>query len=1065
VIVRTLFVTALLLANGNTVADADRHSKAPAARVRTVSVREGTELVAALSRDGKRIAFILLGQTWLVDRAGGEAVALTDVVRHPREESDLAWAPDSRRLAILAGEGDGQGLRILDTSTRPAALLGEWPEMTSVLWAAPTWSPDGTRITLSRVVPDPYNPRRTTGAAAGLWSVPAQGGARVRTAVPLRPAGTLAYAPDGQALVYSGPVAAAESDLWEIDLATGRERQLTADRTFDGYPAYSPDGRWIAFLSERSGSRQVWLMPRAGGEARPLTRGAGDVYLGPLSWLPDSRGVVYTAAGKIRVVSLDGPPSETIEFTADLQIQRWQRRRHARLPRPGERRQARGIHAPALSPDGKWIAFQSLGHLWMASVHGQVPRRLTRVSAESLSPRWSPDGTRLIFAAEGDLWLASTAGGPARRLAQTVGNESPPLWSPDGKRLACWVSVPGEKPDCRVIEIERQERTQTVPVPDGATFAWSPDGQRFAYLRERPDVFPEQSDIGWVDLGSGALHHVATREDVSALIGWTPRGDAFVFSSSRQEQLAPFRGERQLWRVWIQRNTVEEWNVPGLYAIERSSAAWTPDLSRVAYAVAGRGYHARLRGKGAPIRLPDPAPRFFSWSSQGHSLSYISGARLRLFDVTRGTSRTLNVAPRYQVLGAPPPLLIRNVRIIDGTGTAPSAPADLLVSGGRIRRIAPAGRINCRPLTREIDAAGRCLLPGLIDLHTHVLGASEWYPAAYVYHGVLAIRDMGQAVEWMQNQRERMETEEQPAPRIFMTGGQIVVENGIGTHPGQRRADVTDPASVRGVVAGVAAAGADILKPYYRFPLLDARVIEASHDRQLPVTSHFMFLSSLARGLNGKEHFNLGYREWTAICREDVLGALRAGDVLVTPTLLLYPVALLRGHSTVLPLDATLLDDAVGKVLYPPRVLETERQRLQMTLPEAIQARWRRNEGWDLDNVRRLREAGVRVATGTDIAWSPWREFGVHLEMELLVKAGFTPLQALQAGTLEGARGLGVDDQLGTIAAGKRADFIIVDGNPAVDIRDTRRIEWVVLGGRPYTRPEILDRVRRATAP
>jgi imidazolonepropionase-like amidohydrolase len=86
----------------------------------------------------------------------------------------------------------------------------------------------------------------------------------------------------------------------------------------------------------------------------------------------------------------------------------------------------------------------------------------------------------------------------------------------------------------------------------------------------------------------------------------------------------------------------------------------------------------------------------------------------------------------------------------------------------------------------------------------------------------------------------------------------------------------------------------------------------------------------------------------------------------------------------------------------------------------------------------------------------------MHQEMELLVKAGLTPLEAIRAATLEGARGLGVDHQLGTVAVGKLADFFIVDGNPAAEIRDTRRIRWVVLGGRPYTRPEILAQVRRA---
>jgi imidazolonepropionase-like amidohydrolase len=114
----------------------------------------------------------------------------------------------------------------------------------------------------------------------------------------------------------------------------------------------------------------------------------------------------------------------------------------------------------------------------------------------------------------------------------------------------------------------------------------------------------------------------------------------------------------------------------------------------------------------------------------------------------------------------------------------------------------------------------------------------------------------------------------------------------------------------------------------------------------------------------------------------------------------------------------------------------------------------------NLESVKRLRDAGIPIATGTDIG-PPWNEIGVHLEMELLVRAGLTPLEAIRAATLEGARCLGAEKDLGTVETGKLADFILVDGDPSQDIRCTREIQLIVLGGQPYTRQEILDRVRR----
>jgi Tol biopolymer transport system component len=797
-----------------------------------------------------------------------------------------------------------------------------------------------------------------------------------------------------------------ESDLWEIDLASGKERRLTEDSFIDSYPAYSPDGQWLAFLSERSGSRQVWLLPRSSGEALPLTRDAEDVYLGTLTWLPDSRGVMYTRAGKIRIAWLDSAEESTIEFTADLAVTRWHGTRRTEIPGPSERRRARGIFTPALSPDGKRIAFAALGDLWIADVAGGKPARLTRTEADESYPRWSPDGR----------WLAYLCAAPE------VGSE------------------------VRVLELEKPDMPRTILTARTTEFAWSPDGRRLAYA--------EADKVGWVDLASSAKHEIAKEQSMARLLGWSAKDDSILFATSALGPPPSYLMMSQVWRIRSDGGIPQEMKWPEDSLVH---AALSPDLSRVAYSVSGAGYYARIPESGAPTRIPDPSPRFLSWSADGRSMLYLSGADVRLLDVERGVARTLRILPEYRTPPAPQPLLFRNAHIIDGTGAAPSAASDILVSGSRIRRIASAGKIARRAGAREIDAAGRYLLPGLFNVHIHRNPYSP-FAAALLYNGVLAIRDVGKDAEWMQSQREGVEAGELLAPRMFMTGGVVVTEWGA-SWSNQRAVDPRDPKSVSDAAAAMSAAGADWIKPFFRDPLLDARVIEAGHAQGLPVTSHFIFLSSLARGLNGKEHADLYYRGYTEIFRQDVLAALRTGDILVTPTLVTWS-AMMAGLSPVVPLEDRLLEDPALTVLYRSSVLKKAREDMRQSIPERRLEQLKKAQRWELESVKRLRDAGIRIATGTDIG-PPWNEMGVHLEMELLVKAGLTPLEAIRAATLEGARCLGVERDLGTVETGKLADFILVNGDPSQDIRRTREIELIVLGGEPYTRQQILDRVRR----
>lgn len=978
-------------------------STRPYADTLTVTAREGTELVAALSPDGRRIAFILLGQTWLMDSGGGRAKAVTDAVANSHKDWAIAWAADSKRLAvaanhppILTAEGIPRWratLSVVDVESRSTIRTWERTQVIDLAWPASGDGPETVE----------FNRDSTE-----LWRFPidsARAPARERTLPRLIGAPT--YASDRRSRAYAVPISASNwvptlsSDIWEVDVASGAERRLTADSTLDGYPVYSPDGRTIAFISERSGTRQVWLLPRDGGEARSLTRNSDDVYLAPLSWLPDSRGVAYTAAGKIHFAFVDGSPERTVEFSADIAVARWRGLRRPELAQPGERRRVRGIVDPELAPDGKRVAFAALGSLWVADVNGGGPRRLT----------------------------------------QSVGDELRPRWSPDGRFLAYVVNAPGIARHLRVMEIARPERSRVLPVPTASfdpQFEWSRDGRRLAWA--------EGNRIGWTDVRTDETRVVAAAS--GRLLGWSLHSDSIVYATNRAT-----------WLVSADSGQMVESKMAGRYA---SNERWSADLSRAAYAVAARGYHVDAAVGGNPILLTDPAPRQFSWSADGRYLLYSSGARMRLVDATTGVARTLDVAPSFDVPKAPQPLLIRNARVVDGTGVPASPPSDLLVVGGRISKISPVGTILPGSDVRIIDAHGRMLLPGLMNLHAHQTPSKPLF-GLNVYNGVLSIRDPGPGSqgEWIQSLRERVDAGELLAPRIFATGGTLTAHD-RATGLNARGVDVMDPQSVADQIASMVAVGTDIIKPYFNNPMLDSRASEASHALGLPMTSHFLLLGSLARGLEGKEHSQLYYRTTTAMYRDDVISALRAANVCVTATLLYYSGNQLGGRSPLFQLDTGFLADSGTRAFAPPGMIAEARAWLTRPVTPRARTVWSQREGWDLESMRRLRDAGVRVTTGTDV-FAIVEEFGVPFEMELLVRAGFTPLEAIRAATLDGASCLGVENELGSVEVGKRADLIIVDGDPTTDIRDIRRIAWVVMGGAPHTRQEIINSVRPST--
>jgi len=978
-----------------------------ATEMRTISFHEGTQMVVQMAPAGDRLVAVILGQVWTIDNRRHEARLLTDPLKRPEEYRSAVWSPDSKRiLASAFTTSPIQSIEVIDAetgSTREIPRAG-------VLVADPEWTADGNAILATL-----RKQGSTQMCKIGLDG----GGACTPVAEFTRAVGQIALTGDGKFLAYTSPVAGGKADLWERDLENSNEHKLLEQIRADSHPAYSPDGKWIALHCGDVG-RDVCIYDRRSNVLSPLARNVDDLYLERLSWTSDAGQVVYTAAGKIHAVPINGSASHSIEFTASMQVAQRIPVPRMRIAAPGETRQVRGIVDPAISPDGKKIALSALG----------------------------------------DLWLITSSTGAATRLTKTIADESQPRWAPDGQQIAYVRSRAGAEKELMLLRLADPGHPRVLRTIAPIDFIWAADGRRIAYrdFRYQPGEgrpFFEKK-IGWIDTETGADHPVTYfRADDSSLLGWSSDGRSIVYSAA---VLSP-ESDGPNWSIRSvaasegpSERQGEVLPVPGALAV---NAAWSSGAERAAYSLNGVSFYVRIDSPTERKRLPDLGAHAFSWSSGGLMLLYQVGVDLKLLDTRSG--RVLPVRPRlrYTTPQAAPATIIRNARIIDGTASGSQFDGglwDILIRDGRIARIEPAGRLVSGAAS-ELDAGGRAVLPGLFNLHWHVPwpGTPEVGSAAVALaHGVTFLREMGGNIEpdWVQSLAERIEAGQLRGPHISFVNRVI----GMARHSASVDVDPFDKQTVRAQVERAKATGASWMKPYMKIPPVDAEAIELGHAAGVPVTSHFLFGGSLARGLDGKEHAFLYYRGENAIYREDIISAVRAIGTQITPTL---AIILLRGVSE--PLDSTLLDPAWLSSFYAPSILADARLRLKAWVPIPAQDRVL---AMNLENVRRLYDAQVPIPIGTDIA-APWQEMGVPLEMQLYRKAGIPPREIIRLATLEAARCVGVDRDLGSVEVGKLADLVIIDGDPLADFRVLQNPRWVIVGGAIVTPAEIAKSLQR----
>ena len=423
--------------------------------------------------------------------------------------------------------------------------------------------------------------------------------------------------------------------------------------------------------------------------------------------------------------------------------------------------------------------------------------------------------------------------------------------------------------------------------------------------------------------------------------------------------------------------------------------------------------------------------------------------------------------------------LFEGARLIDGDGGAPTEHAAFLVENTRVTRIGIAGRLPAPAGARRVDLSGKTVIPALVDDHVH-LGyrrglsfTADNYTRAnlldtldrFAYYGVAAVLEAGTARGELPFQLRR----EARSGTRYLTAGRGFAMPNAGPGPPMRDAayGVTTEAEARRDVRELIARKPDLIKIWVDDrngtveklkPNLYRAIIDEAHRHQVRVMAHIAALADakdlLRAGVDGFGHVVRDRdidEELLALLRqrrhvffEETLWGERQAIYDRRPAWLDEPI-----------LRATLSDEEITALAASFSAAAS---------PTALQRESARRL---LRNVAALQAAGVTLGLGTDtggVTGGQYFGLATHVEMELLVKAGLTPAQAIVAATRNAAGILGLD-QLGTIAAGKSADFLVLDANPLDDIANTRRIARVYLRGAEIDRAALMARWAAATHP
>ena len=438
-------------------------------------------------------------------------------------------------------------------------------------------------------------------------------------------------------------------------------------------------------------------------------------------------------------------------------------------------------------------------------------------------------------------------------------------------------------------------------------------------------------------------------------------------------------------------------------------------------------------------------------------------------------------------------LVLRHVTVIDGTGAAPQLDQTVVISGGRVRSVSPASQMKPGVSAKIIDGQGKYLMPGLWDMHVHIAGVlanPAWSKTVLLplllANGITGVRDMGGDLEALLSWKRDVEAGKFLGPHIIAAGPWL----SKGGKKSPEQYPVANAEEAREAVRDLKKRGADFIK-IISLPSREAFFAVADESRKqnivfvghLPIevgaaeasnagirSIEHLYYSNFALSVSSKEQ-ELREQYIAARKNRDVAAIVKASEEAIATYSPEKATALYRTLKT----NNTWITPTLEGIFIAghPSPLHFEKALMEF-LPRSVVKDWETAPGgeeaaqikelaklsendWKL--TREMRAAGVSLLAGSDSLDE--REvpgISLHAELGQLVKAGMTPMEAIQCATLGAARFMGKEDEFGTVRTGRHADLVLLNRDPSKEIANTLSIEGVVFQGE-YLDRAALDRM------
>ena len=1064
-----------------------------------IDMTEGSWISLDVSPDGETIVFDYLGDLFTIPVAGGPATQLTSGMAF---DAQPRFSPDGSRIVYTSDADGGQNIwvRSLDGSEAKQVSKGDSNRAES-----PEWMSDGDYVVAA------MGDFRGRGLPK-LKLFHVDGGSGIQ---PVSEPDNLkmlgpAVSPDGSTIWYSRRTGDwsynaqfPQYQLEAYDTETG-ERYTRSSRYGSAIrPTLSPDGRWLVFGTRHDDHTGLMLRDLETGEERWLaypvqhddqeSRATLDVLPG-MSFTPDSAHLVASYGGKIWKLPIAGGKAEEIPFRVQFDLALGPRVDFDYPIEDTPTFTVRQIRDAAPSPSGDRLAFTALDRLWVSQADGSNPERVTGADMSEHFAAWSPDGDWIAYSTwdgnAGHLHKARADGsGEPARLTRNAAAYFAPAWGPEDRIVALRGPVrayetqgEGGAPGTEIVWVSANPdgdeggRATLIAPTDRRSNPHFVEGSDRIHLFRAPDKL---ISMRWD--GTDEKEHLEVRGPTFSgfaeglpptTIEMAPRGDQALVELQRQIYTVtvprigvtptinlsnPDNAAFPSRRVTSIGGEFPAWGADG------RTVHWSLGNAHFAYDLdAARAYEDRAAEEDEAAE-PDEAGDAGDTPEEASEADDGDEAAAQDDDEDEAVSEREDegyraVEHRVMIEAArdvPTGLaVLRGGRALTMNGDEVIENADVVIRDNRIEAVGPQGSVAIPGGATVFDVSGRTVVPGYVDTHAHLRARDQlhrtdvWPYLANLAYGVTTTRDPQTGNTEVLSYADMVRTGAVLGPRVYSTGPGVFWQDGI---------DTADEAR-------------DAMKRYADY--FDTKTIK-------------MYVAAARRG---RQHIIMAARELGLMPTTE--GALNIRQNL-TETVDGYPG--LEHSIPIFPVygDYVKLFAETGRV-YTPTLLVSyggpwaenwfysrenphDDEKLRRFVPhDEIDARTLRRGQWFRADqhvfsrhgkfVKDLVEGGGKAGVGSH---GQLQGLGYHWELWAMASAGMDAHDALRMATIMGAEAIGLDQDLGSIEAGKLADLVILTANPLDDLRNTNAIEQVMLNGRLYD-AETLDEIhprRRPLAP